>query len=358
MIVNQLAQILRGDGIVAHKTKYRFVQLGCEAVHFILILVFLWLKVIPLAVFNMFSTAGYFLLGKRVVREKYAELYYYTSIEIILHSFVATYLVGWEFGFQMYIIAFIPVMFYMHFTIDGASTMKQSVLLGTVSGVAFIFCRFITMGRPPMYYTPPAASAVMYAFNAFCAFALQIAFSIMFTVEIRTSHSVLSERNAELNQMANIDALTGLLNRRSMAVCLEKAVNGGKPFSVIMCDIDDFKHVNDTYGHDCGDLVLKSIADVIKGGLRDFDCVCRWGGEEILILTGNTELPGAANVAERIRDRVESMAIEHEGQIISVTMTLGVAEYAADVPIDEIIAIADERLYKGKKSGKNCVVTE
>lgn len=129
----------------------------------------------------------------------------------------------------------------------------------------------------------------------------------------------------------------------------------GKRFSIILCDIDDFKKVNDTYGHDAGDLVLKTVADIISQGVRDGDKVCRWGGEEVLILI-NDPVETASTAAERIRKRIEENVTTYEGEPIRITMTFGVTESIPGFRIEHLIQQADDKLYEGKKSGKNTVV--
>lgn len=357
-VLRQICQAIKGDGILAHKVKYSMVQLGCLLVHIILFFVFLALKVYPMVIFNMASIVCYIVCGRHIAREEYKFFYYISCIEIMLHSFMATIMVGWDYGFSMYIIAIVPVMFYMHFTLDGDSTVKQSLVLGICAAFCFILCRFFSFTMEPLYETSQAVSVAMYVFNTICAFVMINMFCTIFIVEIKASHAVLAEQNAELNQMASVDTLTGLLNRRSMSKFLARAMESGNTFSVIMCDIDDFKRINDTYGHECGDIVLKEISNTIRDSLRDVDFVCRWGGEEILILASKTPIAGAVLVAERIRHKIEQLCIEYGGSSVKCTITLGAAEYSGEKKIEDLLNIADGRLYKGKKNGKNCVTYE
>ena len=117
----------------------------------------------------------------------------------------------------------------------------------------------------------------------------------------------LEQENLELEELARFDPLTHLFNRRSMHEVLHRAMNevvgSGETFCLIMADIDDFKKINDTYGHDCGDEVLIAISGIISSNVRENDFVCRWGGEEILILL-RAELDTAKRVAERVREEI------------------------------------------------------
>ena len=137
---------------------------------------------------------------------------------------------------------------------------------------------------------------------------------------------------------------------------LLNAVGEKKPLSMIMCDIDFFKKVNDTYGHNAGDAVLAYVAKTLRDSIRDNDGAYRWGGEEFILVLPGADLQSAANVAERIRSRVEASVITFEGTDIHVTMSFGCAEMAAELNAEENIEVADGRLYTAKESGRNRVI--
>ena len=166
----------------------------------------------------------------------------------------------------------------------------------------------------------------------------------------------------ELEKYANYDTLTHLLNRKSMAGYLQEArkqaEKGDHPFCIIMADIDDFKHVNDEYGHDFGDDVLKYVAHTILTGVKKTDYVFRWGGEEICILL-KANIEQAQSAAERIRKDVANDSVLFKNKTsVSVTVTMGVCEYRDGITIKEMMEEADAKLYWGKKNGKNCVVAK
>jgi len=165
----------------------------------------------------------------------------------------------------------------------------------------------------------------------------------------------------ELEKYVNYDTLTHLLNRRSMDNYLQasyrQAKTGKATFCLMMMDIDDFKKVNDTYGHDCGDEVLKYVAHTISTGVKKDDSVFRWGGEEILVLL-NTDLERAKAAAERIRGDIARDPVIYRGETeVFVTVTIGVAQYTAGATIQQMMDDADARLYYGKRHGKNQVVS-
>ena len=164
----------------------------------------------------------------------------------------------------------------------------------------------------------------------------------------------------ELERFVNYDTLTHLLNRRSMDGYLKAAYKradaGKSSFCLLIMDIDDFKKVNDTYGHDCGDEVLKSVAGIISCGVRKNDSVFRWGGEEILVIL-NAEEYKAVFIADRIRKEIEKTVVTYKETKVSVTVTIGVAPFRDGESIQDMMDKADKCLYYGKTHGKNQIVS-
>lgn len=162
-----------------------------------------------------------------------------------------------------------------------------------------------------------------------------------------------------LHQESRLDHLTGLKNRRGFYDCYENRIEPymqSKNASVIMCDIDFFKKVNDTYGHNAGDAVLVSVADIMKKCVSKNGEVFRWGGEEFIILLTNCPLEQAGQVAEQIRCKVAQTECHSEGAVIKVTMSFGVKELESKKALDVNVKEADEKLYEAKQKGRNCVV--
>lgn len=163
-------------------------------------------------------------------------------------------------------------------------------------------------------------------------------------------------------ELAVVDPLTGLNNRRFLEThlgqALDKAAHRGQPVSLMILDIDHFKSVNDTYGHDAGDEVLKVFARRIKRVLRGADLVCRLGGEEFVVVMPDTPLAVAARVAERVRLAVESERFPIDpngGRTIAITTSIGLAERGADANADALLRRSDKALYASKTAGRNRV---
>jgi len=157
---------------------------------------------------------------------------------------------------------------------------------------------------------------------------------------------------------SRVDQLTALLNRRGFFEKYEKnyGAKDGEEGSIIICDIDFFKKVNDTYGHNAGDAVLRHIARILTSKVDSLDVVCRWGGEEFVILLDECSIEQAAMVAERIRQTVEKTPCRFEKKVIAVTMSFGVNAIDRALTAEENVKIADEKLYTAKQTGRNRVV--
>ena len=164
----------------------------------------------------------------------------------------------------------------------------------------------------------------------------------------------------EVTRRARTDQLTGLANRRhfdeQITRVLAETDRFGGSASLVVADIDYFKAVNDTYGHDGGDAVLQSVAQTFQDGVRNVDTCARYGGEEIAVLLPQTGLDGARDFAERLRKAIEGRVVSHLGRDISVTASFGVATYPESVPThDGLFAAADRALYQAKAEGRNRV---
>jgi len=164
--------------------------------------------------------------------------------------------------------------------------------------------------------------------------------------------------HSKLFQIAVMDSLTGLFNKRYIFNEIENQIKISKRnkryFSIIILDIDDFKKINDNFGHLAGDRYLKLISEKILSSLREQDIAGRFGGEEFIIILPETKEKGAFSVAERIRTSVEKAALKYKDYILKTTISGGVAEYGKHAKTRvKLLEIADKALYKAKKTGKN-----
>jgi diguanylate cyclase (GGDEF)-like protein len=178
-------------------------------------------------------------------------------------------------------------------------------------------------------------------------------------------HAVIALSNAQshrrVEQQALVDGLTGLANRRLCTAALEKelarANRFSEPLALVLADIDDFKRINDRWGHPTGDAVLKTFARTLRESVREIDLAGRWGGEEFALLLPGTDLKGGHELAERVRRKLAEQGVEApDGEIVRVTASFGVAAFPQAGTQDELVAASDEALYEAKRSGKDRVV--
>ena len=160
-----------------------------------------------------------------------------------------------------------------------------------------------------------------------------------------------------LEYMSITDRLTGIYNRGRFEHILGLWIKNKRhdPFCLLLFDIDDFKKVNDSYGHIAGDHVLVGITSIVSRNIRDDDIFARWGGEEFIVLFGSTGIERAAELAERLRKAVEAHSYDEIG---TVTISIGVVQYRREESIPDFVNRADEKMYEAKKAGKNLVVAE
>ncbi|HYD67648.1 GGDEF domain-containing protein [Azospirillum sp.] len=187
------------------------------------------------------------------------------------------------------------------------------------------------------------------------AIGAMLAFGIGFIV-------MTTERlQADLRQAATYDSLTGIFNRSAFLALAEstfaRAHRSGEAFALLLIDIDHFKRINDSFGHQAGDTVLRAFTAAVTAELRQGDVFGRYGGEEFCVLLPGTRMDGALIVAERLRVTLRDLLVEHEGNVISTSVSIGAAD-TQDAPhtFDEMLAEADRALYRAKATGRDRVV--
>lgn len=182
------------------------------------------------------------------------------------------------------------------------------------------------------------------------------------TLEARVAErtQALSQANQRLDDLANTDILTGLPNRRyalhSLATEWDASVRNDTPLACMMIDADGFKQINDTHGHDAGDVVLRELSAQLLHAVRNDDMVCRLGGDEFLIICAATPLDGAVGLAEIIRQRIATLRVRAGDGVWQGSISVGVAvRTAAMTGLEDLMKAADQGVYAAKRNGRNCV---
>ncbi len=354
--------VVTGRRQISQQTKLEAVSICINLVHLVMFFMFMKFSVWPMVIYNGIVVM-YYLYVLRVVHTGNVLMgYIMTFVEIAIQVVLGTFMLGWNVGFFMYVFAIIPVFFYLNLFSDDTEGSVMAPIFATLGAVSvFITSYIVSMKFEPRFLLAENRVHILFIYNSVLAILLVAAMSHFFIIERRFSVFSMAQRNRKLDEQAGEDPLTGLTNRRSMEKHLEAAMDeakrSGRIFSLIMGDIDFFKKINDTYGHDYGDEALKVVAEILKSSVRDGDVVCRWGGEEFLLLIIGTRNDANA-VAERIRETIEANVIKHKDKEIRFTMTLGVTSYMPGYKMETLIVQADENLYYGKEHGRNQVVSK
>lgn len=357
-----ISDVIKGEEYLSDREKFTLFLHSCAIIHLIDGALYLGFGNIAMLIYNLLAFLTYEWMVSLAKSKQFKTVTILSSIEVIIFVVFATLFDGNLLYFNLYCFLMIPAAFYI--TTIAKSIKRPFMTSSIISGLSIGTYLFSVLYK----VTPDPEFLQDYAFlitftqvlNILFTMVFFAALSFMFSMEMRNSTNALEHRNSQLKILSSSDPLTKLANRRSMTEQLNLAMHKLKRdkqcFSVILGDIDDFKKVNDTFGHDCGDKVLCMVSNTISSQMRDGDFVCRWGGEEILILV-NGNLDAAKSLAERILSKICENEVYSDGNVVKVSMTFGVAEANESFTIEDFIQQADNRLYYGKTHGKCQVVS-
>lgn len=264
--------------------------------------------------------------------------------EVFVHAVAATLAIGWQSGFHYLLIPIIPVGM---LSTARPLAPRLAVVLGTAA--AYLGLLYWSGQHPPWYTLPPS---LLQAMKLGC---LALLFGSFMAMAARY-RKVIVQAQDTLARDAFTDPLTGALNRRRLAHEVALLPVHARPSALLLCDLDHFKQVNDHYGHDAGDQVLRAFYEQVKACMRSGDHVCRWGGEEFLVLLPQTDMETARQVAHRLRAQVEGTPVALDGgKTLDITVTIGLARLHTGEHLQTAIQRADTALYRGKAAGRNQV---
>lgn len=279
----------------------------------------------------------------------------YMQLLTIFWFVVYVYLLGWDCGVQHFLFVLVVLIFVASYAPVG-DKLARAAILCVIRLALYVY----TKNYAPVMELNIVTNVLFQFINTVAIFTEMTVIVMIFSQESLDMEKKLVDYNEKIRQMASIDPLTKLYNRRAIMDYvtdrIQKYNNSGTGFNIAIGDIDFFKQVNDTYGHEAGDLVLKSLAEQFLMFMHGKGKVARWGGEEFLFIMEGINGDEAFVQLEGLRSMIQDMEISYEDQIIRVTMTLGLEEYSNDLPIDYTINNADKKLYMGKTSGRNKIV--
>ena len=276
-------------------------------------------------------------------------------LEIYIYMVTAVLLMGWEFGYQQYIFGTVCSFFLPFYLPEGKSrTRHYQIFIGT----SFIATYYILQGLA-MHYNllclvevSESLKHLVYGLNSLISMFGIVLFSVF-------SSRIALESKRKLSRRADFDELTGIYNRYSLNTIINKYINDKKnnAFNLAILDIDFFKKVNDTYGHNMGDEVLKKVASKLKEIENDSIDVGRWGGEEFLIVSNsNISYDEFKKNLETVRKCFDKHSLEISNNDISITVSIGLTMYKKGDDIKSLVKKADDNLYVAKSSGRNKII--
>jgi diguanylate cyclase len=276
------------------------------------------------------------------------------ALNSAIFALLTTWLLGWNSGFYFLALLIIPIIFHNSYNNHWLKCTLSFAILAVVMGL------FILSWRQASYWVlSEGILRLLSVINLLFTVILLAVTGHFFETAASDAEKALIQTNKKLASLATTDPVTNLVNRRIILSRIEQEKNrmerGGKSFVLIMIDIDNFKQVNDEYGHTGGDFVLVNLAELISLALRKQDEVARWGGDEFLIMLPETDTEGGQIVAEKIRTKVNTTPFNYRELSIPVTVTLGIASCDPGAGVGSCIRKADQALYVGKQAGKNRV---
>ena len=331
----------------------------CFLAHAAYLIMFIVLKVKEMLYFNIFSVVFYLALVILIMTLRKGKdiLICAAATEIIVHAAMATYLMGWAPDFGILLIVLIPILFLM---------MKGKLLVPYIySALAmgtFIWLRVRNIHHAGQKYEFNDNSIInaLYILNALIG-----VLALVYTLTVYMLNRVdmeyrLTAQSEEFKKAASIDPLTQLFNRRAMNEKIREirrnSVTPRSRYVIGIGDIDNFKKINDTYGHDTGDKVLVYVANLFISMIPEGGYAARWGGEEFLFSFENTNGDYAFEQISKLKSAISRYDFCYNGTHLNITMTFGVEEYDNRVGIAPTIQKADEKLYMGKEQGRNRVI--
>lgn len=335
---------------------YRRVIMMAMLMHLCYVFLFWGMRIRWMAAYNVGSVSFYLLMTCLVDRGRSKAAVALVHGEVCLFVTLAVAATGWGLGFQILLLSTAALVYFCPFEnkyIPYLFAITEMVLY--MGLYVYVSAWEITPRVPLRKYD----GWIVYLFNVGCSFGLILYAALISNLSSNAAKKQLLHENADLTALASHDALTGLWLRRPVEERLAglwKRREQGVHFAVAMGDIDNFKQVNDTYGHACGDAVLRSVAELFSRNAGVDASICRWGGEEFLLFFRGCERREAAEIVGELCRLTECTDIACTMETIRVTITFGVSDSREADNLEEMVALADKRLYIGKNCGKNRVV--
>ena len=351
-----LKRYIKSRGFSTDEESYLFMRLFfteafAGVMHIFLLLFYLTVNIRMFVVVNFLSVLCYTLFCFMTTKRMYAVSGMLATFEVCVYVFLSDLCFGIRNGVILFLVLIVEVQLVIPYT----KKQMTRFWIGFFVLIVNVLLIFLDITHTPIYTLPKFSETVL---MVSCFEMTFVGTVVLLGIGNYINHFILEynlEIQEELKTEATYDPLTGLQNRRGSAELEKSLRRSTDQWMVAMLDIDDFKSVNDTYGHQTGDRVLVEVANLIRKNTRQSDAAFRWGGEEFLICLRNVDSQQAFKILEKIRTDIEKTVIKTDRTEIRVTVTMGVAKLVRD-NYEKCIEMSDERLYQGKRKGKNRVV--
>ena len=321
----------------------------CLYVHVTAFMYYMYYGATYLAIVNVLSSALYIILliTAKSGNERNIMIAF---LEIMIYSVICELLTVGSCGFIYYPLGMVAVIFHLVSTTRAKKTLLQVM---SIIGTFIIYLIDITN------YVPIKNIAIDLGYHKpFIVFA-NLLVTVITMVYVSYLYITEQEQNrAILEYNINHDQLTGLYNRRYFYSAIETIKRSTKEFSLAMVDLDNFKKINDTYGHEVGDAVLKDLSEILMSSMGENDIAVRWGGEEFILFMPGADIDSAEKKLEKMQTKIREHQVNFAGKSISFTATIGLACGDDLQKYEQVINTADQMLYYGKNNGKNRIIKE
>ena len=335
------------------KTAYKSIVYLALLYHVLFACLAVWLQLSAIFVYYLSICAFYGFMLWLVMKDIYRLTTVLVHLEIVIFMVTNTILFGWNSGFHAYLLALASLVYFNPFD------NKRVMYLFSGTEAALFFClKIFTIYHAPVINVGSGIRDIFYLLNYAGCFIVVVCGAAVSKVSADTTERKLEKKTRSLLNKADHDTLTHLWTRSYLIKQFQKVSEKNIPFSIVMCDIDYFKKINDTYGHNCGDYILESIAGIIQENSPKDAIVTRWGGEEFIVLLEDFDIIKSRPLVENIRKRVAEKEFLYKGTKLHVTMTFGISTSMEQSGLTGLIELADERMYMGKQNGKNQVVDD
>lgn len=316
--------------------------------HVIYLILFLITNIEIMIYVNVVSIGIYILFFILIHFKRYLTYAILAGIEIAYYMILATILCGYNSGFHLCLAGLCILSFFTVYFSNGSKNLIGAIIWCISMFIGYVFLIIYCRYQNPYYSLGKTFEIVLHIFHAIIVFAF-----ITTYLYVQTRYAIKLED--KITKESRTDKLTNVNNRLAL-YDYYNSLNLDDDYTLAIFDIDNFKKINDTYGHVCGDFILKEIAKIATEHFAN-DFISRYGGEEFVVIVKSNNYEAALEKIDKIRQKIFEHAFIFEDKTISCSITIGVSKYDKEYTIDEWIMHSDNKLYEGKNKGKNITIS-